>query len=284
MMNHRNKFLYSFILFIAMIAFFNLKTMKVQAYTNYYNIDMTDKEYNTLLNLGFSQDEINYMDMDTFNLNKDADATLLASETKHYKYVSTDYGLGYVTEVSEEEFNNRDNDLLFRSQYITYKTVVSTLSQNGSRYRYKVSVAWNSIPNVKKFDIIGAGYQDDVHIYNSIVYFTYHYTTSSSSYTSTQYYDRKITGLGSSVVYKLPSSFNGLSAVLYYDVEKDTGAGTLTSLTFCGDYAHAISNSVTSTLAAHHTIGYGGIGLFSDNITLYDAIPCTYGSITGISW
>ena len=283
-MNHRNKCLYFFTILIATIAFFSMYTMKVEAYTNYYNIEMTEAEYDTLLNLGFSQDEIYYMNLETFKLNKDANATLLASETKHYKYVYTNYGLSYVTEVSEEEFNNPSNNLILDTQYTTYKTIVSTLSQNGSRYRYKISVAWNSIPNVKKFDIIGIGYEDDVHIYNSIVYFTYHYTTTSSAYDSTQYYDRKITGLGASAVYKLPSSFNGLSATLYYDVVKDSGVGTLNSLSFCGDYSHAISNSVTSTLAAHHTISYGGIGLFYDNSNLYDAIPCTYAGITGISW
>lgn len=283
-MNHRNKCLYFFTMLIATIAFFSMYTMKVEAYTNYYNIEMTEAEYDTLLNLGFSQDEIYYMNLETFNLNKDADATLLASETKHYKYVYTDYGLSYVTEVSEEEFNSPNNNLILDTQYTVYKTIVSTLSQNGSKYRYKVTVSWNQIPNVKKYDIIGVGYQDDVHIYNSIVYFTYHYTTSSSAYDSTQYYDRKITGLGSSVVYKLPNTFTGLSATLYYDVVKDDGVGTLNSLSFCGDYSHATSNSVTSTLAAHHSIGYGGIGLFADNIALYDAVPCTYAAIGNISW
>ena len=284
MMNHKNKCIYFFAIFVTAIAIFNTKILEVQAYTNQYNISMTEAEYNTLLALGFSQDEISYMDLETFNLNKDADATLLAREIKHYEYVSNNYGFGYVTELSEEEFNNRSNDLILDGQQRSNKTVVSTLSQNGTRYRYKVSVMWNIIPNVKKYDIIGIGYQDDVHVYNNIVYFAYHYTTTSSSYTSSQYYNRKITDLGATIVYKLPDSFNGLSTALYYDVEKDAGAGTLTGLTFCGDYAHAISNSVTSTLAAHHSIGYGGIGLFADNITLYDAIPCTYGIINCISW
>ena len=283
-MNHKNKYVYFLVIFVTAIAFFSTQIVKVQAYTNYYNINMTEAEYNTLLNLGFNRDEIYYMDLETFNLNKDADATLLASETKHYEYISNNYGFSYVTELNEEEFNNRNNNLILDGQNRLNKTVVSVISQNGTRYRYKVSVAWNIIPNVKKYDIIGVGYQDNVHIYNNIVYFAYHYTTTSSAYTSTQYYDRKITDLGASAVYKLPNSFNGLSATLYYDVEKDAGVGTLTGLTFCGDYAHAISNSVTSTLAAHHTISYGGIGLFADNITLYDAIPCTYGIINNISW
>ena len=284
MMNHKSKFVYFLAVLVAVFAFFNVQTKKVEAYTNYYGIVMTDTEYDTLVNLGFDADEIYYMDLETFNLNKDADATLLGSETKHYKYVTTAYGFSTVTELSEEEWNNLDESLLRDIQNTTYKTIVSTLSQNGTRYRYKVSVAWKLIPSVKKYDIIGVGYQNNVHIYNNIVYFSYHYTTTSSSYTSTQYYDRKITDLGASAVYKLPSTFTGLSANLYYDVEKDAGAGTLTSLSFCGDYAHATSNSVTSTLAAHHTISYGGIGLFNDNSHLYDAIPCTYAGISGISW
>ena len=98
-------------------------------------------------------------------------------------------------------------------------------------------------------------------------------------------YDQKVTSIGATTVYKIPEGITlvGLASTLYYDVVKDTGAGTLTSLSMCGDYSHATSTSVTSTLAAHHTIGNSGIGLFSDNSSLYDAIPCTYANAS-VNW
>jgi len=273
------------VLAIVMITLL-IKVNYAEAYTNYYGIDMTEDEYATLTNLGFSADDIYYMDLDTFNNNKDLDATLLVREVKHYKTVYSAYGIGYTIEISEEEFNNQDQGLLRDTQYTTYKTIVSVISQVGTRYRYMTSVVWNQMPEVRKYDIIGVGYEDFVHIYNSIVYFAYHYTAGSDpAVTSTQYYDRKITEYGSSVVYKVPddNDLNGLSVSLFYDVEKDSGIGTITSLSLCGDYSHAISNSVTSTLAANHTISYGGIGLFGNNINLYDAIPCTYANAI-VSW
>ena len=274
------------ILLLVCPIFVNASEIDNFNYTNHYGIQMNYDEYSTLKELGFNEKEIYLMDLETFNANKDLDATLLARESKYYKTVSPAYGNSYDVEVTEEEYNNSGKELLRGQQITTYKNIVTTLTANGNKYRHKISVTWRQIPNVKKYDIIGIGYQDDVHIYNSIVYFGYFYSTAASDYSSTMYYDQKVTELGATTVYKIPEGITlvGLASTLYYDVVKDTGAGTITSLSLCGDYSHAISNSVTSTLAAHHSIGYGGIGLFSDNINLYDAVPCTYASISGISW
>ena len=276
---------YFVIAFLFVCVFFaNVNQIKALNYINYYGVEMTRDELMTLFNLGFNDNEIYHMDLDTFNANKDLDATLLTSEDKYYKTVYPVYGNSYTVEVTEQEYNSNSEILPLDVQNTTYKHIVTTISANGSRYRYKISLSWKQIPAVKKYDIIGIGYSDDVHIYNSIVYFAFYYTLNSVDYSSTQYYDQKVTDLGATTVYKIPDNITGLSALLYYDVEKDSGAGTLTNLSMCGDYAHATSNSVTSTLAAHHSIGNSGIGLFSDNISLYDAIPCTYASIYGISW
>ena len=49
----------------------SLNEVKAHQYTNYFGIQMSVDEYMTLLNLGFTDDEIYYMDEDTFNENKD---------------------------------------------------------------------------------------------------------------------------------------------------------------------------------------------------------------------
>jgi hypothetical protein len=256
-------------------------------YINYYGVEMTNEEYNTLVNLGFNENEIYHMDLETFNANKDLDATLLTREDKYYKTVYPAYGNSYSVEVTKEEYNNSNSvkELLRGEQTIQYRHIVTTISANGSRYRYKISVTWSQIPSVKKYDIIGIGYDDFVHIYNSIVYFGYFYSTTASDYSSTMYFDQKVTDYGATTVYKIPEgiTLTGLSSTLYYDVEKDAGIGTITNLSMCGDYSHATSTSVTSTLAAHHTISSIGIGLFSDNINLYDGIPCTY-AYKSVNW
>ena len=69
-----------------MVLTFGLSVEMVNAsvYTNYFGIEMTNQEYNTLLNLGFSEDEIYYMDETTFNENKELDATLVVQNEKYY--------------------------------------------------------------------------------------------------------------------------------------------------------------------------------------------------------
>ena len=49
-------------------------------YTSQKNIEMTEQEYNNLLNLGFTEDQINWMDRETFLDNKDIEATPVAHE------------------------------------------------------------------------------------------------------------------------------------------------------------------------------------------------------------
>ena len=251
------------------------------SYINYYGVEMNYDEYLTLKELGFNENEIYHMDIETFNANKDLDATLLVREDKYFKTVYPAYGNAYTVEVTEEEYNNSGKLSLRGEQITPYKHIVTTISANGN----KISVTWRQIPSVKKYDIIGIGYNQNVHVYNSIVYFGYFYSTSASDYSSTLYYDQKVVDYGASTVYKIPEGITlvGLASTLYYDVVKDTGTGTLTSLSMCGDYAHATSTSVTSTIAANHSISYGGIGLAASNMNLFDAIPCTYANAS-VNW
>lgn len=283
-MANKNKFTYFGVIIALVIVtlFANVSQASALGFINYNGIEISSGEYSTLLNLGFNEKEIYYMDLDTFNANKDLDATLLTSETKYFKRVYTGYEIGYDVEVTEDEFYNHD-DLTRGTQVTEYYTVVTTISAVNNDYRYKISVSWSNMPSVKKYDIVGIGYGQALTVKNSVVNFVYYYTYSSgSTYTSSQYYDRKVNSAGATTVYKIPENIVGLSLMMYYDVVKNTN-NTYTNLSMCGDYAHAKSNSVTVTLAAHHGISYGGIGLYSDNINLYTAIPCTYGTAS-VNW
>ena len=86
MLSKKNKiFAYGIItLFVSIIS---IGQVNAAEYENYYGIEMTNEEYNTLLNLGFSEDEIYYMNEETYLENKDLDATLFSKNKRYYKTI-----------------------------------------------------------------------------------------------------------------------------------------------------------------------------------------------------
>jgi hypothetical protein len=248
---------------------------------------MTNTEYGNLLNLGFTADEIYYMSEETYLENKDITATLVNQNSKYYKTVVPYYGASYTVEVTLMEYLNSLNGNLNQPldiSYTYYYEIISTISaRNNNKYRYKISVHWLNMPDEAYFDVIGIGFMDDVYI-DSTVYFGYSYDYSDNTHIqSTVYYDRKSTATGGSVVYDIPDdNIVSLSATLYYDVSKETN-DTITSLEMCGDYAHAW-DPVTQYQAANHAISYYGIGFDSSVVSYFEAVPCTMGHVSGISW
>ena len=251
-------------------------------FINYYGVEMTSEEYQTLLNLGFSDYEINYMEKGIFEENKDLDSELLAQTTKYYKTVYPIYGNSYTVEVTENEYYNHGTATL--GQVITaYHTITSSIAANGSLYRYKVTMLWNSIPSVKSYDVIGIGFDDDVEI-DGLATFYYMYTNSANNtFTSYNYYHKLYYDYGGTATYKLPTDFIGGGAVYYFDVDKADGAGTITSLEMCGDYAHAHTD-VTGPQAASHLIDIIGIDFAGSVINYFDEIPCAESYVGNLNW
>lgn len=279
-MKKSNLFLYGLIsLFVFTIS---IGQTKASNYENYYGIEMTNQEYNNLLNLGFSSEEIYYMSEDTFLDNKDLTSTLLAKDQKYYKSIYTDLnGELYSVEISKEEYENQGTINPRGYVETEYKTMVTTLSQNGNRYRYKVSLSWKQMPSTRNYDIIGIGFDDPVYI-SSGVFFNYYHTGSDGiTITAADYYDKKVTSTGGSAVYKIPSSARSLSAALWYDVSKNTSA-TINRLDMYGDYSHATA-SVPGTNYTNHYITHNGIELTSSIAGYYDSIPYAQSTWTG-SW
>lgn len=265
-------------LFVFALGMSNAKAI-VTEFENYNGIIISNEEYITLLNLGFSEDEIYYMDQDTYEANKDLDALLISKDVRYYKTITNNMtGQSQSYEISLEELENATSGNVaapMTTVTTTYKTMVSTISANGSYYRYKNTVAWNIIPSVKNFDIIGIGINNIGGQYiASSVYFNYVYSDSSGNYTtSTLYYNRKSTSTGGSIVYHLPSNPTSLGATIYFDVAKSSSAGTLYNVGMCGDYSHA-TTAVNQSDIANYTISFGGISLGSGLSGNYDAIPC----------
>lgn len=263
-------------LFVSILYIGNVRAAE---YENYFGLSMTNEQYNNLLNLGFSEDEIYYMDEETFDTNKDVSATLVARTDKYYKTIYTDLdGEAQSIEITKAEYENQGSMNARGTVSTEYKTMVSTMSQNGDTFRYKVTLAWKQMPSTRSYDIIGIGFNDDVYI-SSSVYFNYTYCVLSGDCTTdTLYYNKKKLSTGGSAVYKIPSSARSLTAVLYYDVSKDTSS-TITRLDMYGDYSHATSN-VNSSIYTDYTITHNGI-ILGDGIGYYDAIPTAVSSWGG---
>ena len=269
-------------LFILLVLFMSTEQVNAANYKNYFGIEMTNQEYNTLINLGFSEDEIYYMSEEVYLENKDASADLVSKNTKYYKTVYTDLlGNPYNVEITKDEYENQPNVNTRATVNTEYKQMTSILSQNGSKFRYKVSVSWKKTPSTKSFDIIGVGFDDNVYI-DSSVYFNFYWCTSSGNCTTdASYYNKKNTSTGGAAVFDYPDNAVSLSATLYYDVSKNT-SNTITSLRMCGDYSHATSN-VSVGSVSNYDIADNGIELGSSIISKYDEIPCAISTWSG-SW
>ena len=152
-----------------------LGNVNASEYINYYDISMTSQQYNNLLNLGFSENEIYYMNQETFDINKDIEGQLVAKNNKYYKTIYTDLaGNSYSTEISENEYNNQSSIDTRGTVSTEYKNMVTTITKLTSTFRYKVTLNWRQMPSVRSYDIIGIGFGDNVYI-SSPLYFSYNY-------------------------------------------------------------------------------------------------------------
>lgn len=275
----RSIFLYGVVLVLCLVL--SIGQVSATGYINYFGIAISNVEYNNLINLGFSEDEIYYMNEETYNENKDIVSTLVSKTSKYYKSVYTNLdGETYSTEITKEEYENQGTIEPRGTVTTEYKNMVSTMSQQSGTFRYKVTLAWRQMPSVRSYDVIGIGFEDDVYI-SSSVYFNYHYCISNGTcYTKTDYYNKKKLSTGGTAVYKFPSDARSMTAVLYYDVAKDT-TGTISALDMCGDYAHAIT-SVSSSSYSNNSINLDGIYLGTAS-GYFDEIPCAVSTWYG-SW
>ena len=287
MKKRNNKLLYFVtVCMVMIIAFFvNVATPKaiMHDFTNYYGVTITNEQYMRLLNLGFDYDQIYYMTEDIFNENKDLVGTLVSREQRYYKTVYPTYGNSYTVEVTADEYYNHENgDELLGSITTNYKTLISSISSVGSLYRFNSTLSWNNIPSVKSYDVQAIGFTGPVHIDSA---FTFYYTYANSSGVSTTSYDyftKQYFSTGGSTTFKLPSSFIGLTSTMYFNVAKDSGAGTITSLHMCADYAHA-TTTVTGNQAASHSVTVGGISFGSSVENKFDSMPCA-DSYLAVNW
>ena len=286
------KTLYISFLILLMISLTkNVKADENIFYTNLYNINMTEQEYNNLLELGFDENEIYHMTNDIFMDNKDIEATL-ESETIEYYKITTVTQNGNTTSTSEiitkDEYENGSQGPQTRASYdgvITtdYKVMRTNISQLSSvQYRYKVTLTWQNMPSKRSYDIIGLGFEPSKVQLNSTIHFQQQYTNSSGT-SSTSVTCIQIEGSnGGSAVFKLPTgTMTALSSYMYYNVIKAADNITVTTMYAGGDYAHATSN-ISEANAQRHSVNHAGGIILEDAVEdYYDAIPVATASWYG---
>ena len=243
---------------------------------NYFGIKMTATEYNNLLNLGFSEEDIYLMDEDTYINNKDLIGHVVSTNTTRYKTVKR--GLESVTYVAtEEEFQSRNEVRPLGVVENYWRSVVTRITQIDSNYRYTVSTIWNTMPDERNYDVIAIGITSDV-VRSTYPTFTRHYCDYDGCYNSS-IAAIKTADYGAGASFKVPSgTLTGLAATLYFDVVKDV-SWTLTYQEFCGEYAHGTNTSLTDS--QNYTIATGGIGFGAAAVDKYVIMGCSYGTWTG---
>ena len=243
---------------------------------NYFGIKMTTTEYNNLLNLGFSEEDIYLMDEDTYINNKDLIGHVVSTNVTRYKTVRR--GLESVTYVAtEEEFQSRNEVMPLGVVENYWRSVVTKIIQVDSNYRYMVSTVWNTMPNERDYDVISIGITSDV-IRSTYPTFTRHYCDYDDCYNS-NVGAVKTGRYGAGASFKVPSgSLTGLGASLYFEVVKDV-SGTLTYQEFCGMYAHGTNTTLTES--QNYGIATGGIAFKGTSVNKYVVMGCSYGTWTG---
>lgn len=279
-------------------------------YVNSHNVEMTCSQIEKFSNLGFSDFEINHMNQEEFDLNKDLDGEVVAETTKYFK-TTTFYPnnnilmsmpnfepISISEEISQEEYELAEphleqgiNGLVDGTTSTEYKLMTTTIINLGSNYRYKITVGWKKAPATYHYDIIGIGIeQTKVYGVSSSKYIHSIHTVLGSNicYDEETYSGTwNLSATGYSVKFKLPSNavvggvFDQLVTTMYFTVEK-TNNNNITVLNAYGNYRHATSVFPNTSFSFSINLGYISIG--GSYNSYYDSISTAQATWTGLNW
>jgi len=235
-----------FLLIVSAILFLPFTTLADTYYIENGNVEITEEQYNNLLNLAFQPNEIYRMSEEEFNANKDLRGTIVSE------------GILDLSEFPQLGLNpdvtcGCDNGNARVSGYCqtAYKKMSAYIVDLGGYYRYKVTLEWLQMPAKRSWDIIAIGYDPDV--VQVALSSTFHQSWCYSSGTCDGSYQGYYYSLDDAemVVFDLPNGSNvtSMDSYLYYEVIKADGATNTGTLESYSDYAHA-----TTTLSSAPSI------------------------------
>jgi len=254
----------------AAVLFFNATIVKAADevyYTNRNGIEMTEQQYNNLLGLGFTELQIDRMNNNEFQKNKDVEAELVSTDKKYINIRTTIInGIKHrtIATMTEEEYevfklqtqqmqslgpiynpniSGSAYDGIFYDTSLCETTSMSYVPADNS-LQFKLDLDWEELPpsNERFWDIMGIGIeQSKIHI-GTTIDFREDWTTTSNVSDYDEVCAPKIQATGGSAMFRLPSaSLSELSQYLYFRVYKNSGVGTITDLIAVGHSAHAIA-------------------------------------------
>lgn len=306
----------SFLLIVCMIfisvSSVNASEISSNEYTNKNGIKMTNEQVEALKNLGFNDYEIDYMDQEEFDSNKNLKGEVLSETTKYYKtttYYPEETGMrtqlslepvSHSVEVSKEEYELGEPIVergLTNGYTVTeYKAMTTTIVNPGNgNYRYKNTLNWRKKPAVFNYDIIGIGIESNkvygvssskyikaIHSYNSLnACFDKQVNTGTWSNSASGYSVKfELPFVAASVNYV---TWTGLDVYMYFDVAKTNANDTITALNAYGNYRHATSNFANGTFSFSISVG-GVISIGGSYDSKYDSISTAQATLTGINW
>ena len=295
------KYLYNIVLAtLILMSTTVVKAANEVYYVNRNNIEMTEREYNNLLTLGFTDRYIEGMQEEEFLANKDLEGTRLSTSKKYVK--STTAMRNGIKVTTSEEITKEEamKEVEMQSQKVPFRgpagnyydgivdisvfTMTTNITAIGNTYmRFMNNVEWLIMPDDTYNDIIGIGIESDkVQMATSVVFNEQWYTTGGV-HGGDDVCTPKNTSTGGLAIFGLPSSsVQTLYMALYFNVKKKANVGTITSLYASGDYAHAISNVSQNNLLSHVSINTSyGIILDSTYDAYYLDTPIAVASFIG---
>lgn len=204
-------------------------------FVNLNNVQMTESEKNNLLSLGFTEQQIDFMNIEEFNNNKDLDGIVVAQATKYYKTTisynnsaSSTFSLNndpivLNEEITEEEYNNLPDNQIFSGGLSTNGYYQGVTETNGkklvtsiiyipeyNRYRLKADLNWKKMPINRSYDLLTIGFDYLVSGIPNTRYFSQFWTydnicKQASLYQTSSDASWKTTQSGYGVSFKLPS-------------------------------------------------------------------------------
>lgn len=291
---------------LIMITFFGIslsQTIYAKSIDNFFfvnsnNIKMSQEDVTNLKNLGFSSEEIDIMDENTYFNNKDLVGKVVATSYKYMK--TTNYFINgndtmpfnsVTSEVTEAEYENESDIIPYGvcgTVSTEYKLLTSEIVKIGSKYRYKATLTWKKMPKVRGYDIIGIGIDNTVSVDSTSQGFSnavkYDDGTTANK---TSPYKRNVSSTGEAVSFKLYSNtlkkkVTNMIISMYFDVNKLT-SNSITTLNAYADYAHRKDTNDISSVS--FSVGYAGISFgVSSDATKYDSMNTAHAIADNLKW